>query len=115
MNIVVVQGTLSSEPTERTLASGVTVTNWDVSVQTNGPKQSVPVTWNDVPKSVQAYDKGDTVIVFGAVNRRYFTVGGSTASRTEVIGEAVAKPTQRVRAGRIFERARLGLSQHVAP
>lgn len=115
MNIVVVQGMLSSEPTERTLASGVTVLNWDVSVKTDGAKQSVPVVWNDAPKSVQAYDKGDHVVVLGSVNRRYFNVGGTTASRTEVIGEAVAKPTQRVRAGRLFERARLGLSEQTAP
>ena len=105
MNIVVVQGVLSSEPVERTLPSGTTVMDWNVSVETGAAKQSVPVQWTEPSKAVQRFDKGDAVVVLGTVQRRFFQARGSLASRTEVVGEAVSKPTQRVATRKILERA----------
>jgi len=109
MNIVVVQGTLSSEPVERTLRSGLTVMDWNVSVDTDGAKQSVPVQWVEPSKVVQAFDEGDSVVVYGSIRRRFFRARGTLASRTEVVGEAVAKPTQRVATRRLLERAKVDL------
>jgi len=110
MNIVVVQGTLSSEPVERTLPGGTTVMDWNVSVETDGAKQSVPVQWIEPSRAVQAFDEGDSVVVYGAIRRRFFRSRGVLASRTEVVGEVVAKPTQRVATRRLLERARVGLA-----
>lgn len=115
MNVVVVQGVLSSEPVERTLPGGVTVMDWSVTVQTNGPKQSVPVQWTEPSKAVQRFDEGDAVVVLGTIRRRFFRTRGSLASRTEVVGEAVSKPTQRVATRKILERAKEALGVGVSP
>ena len=73
MNIVVVQGVLSKEPIERTLPSGSTVMDWSVSVAVDGAKQTVPVQWTDPAKSVRRHDKGDSVVVLGAVRSGSFS------------------------------------------
>ena len=96
MNIVVLRGTLSSEPIERTLPSGTTVMDWSVTTDVDGRKVSVPVQWTDPNRAVQKFDEGDPVIVFGTVQRRFFRSNGMLTSRTEVVGEQVTKPTQRV-------------------
>lgn len=111
MNVVVVQGVLKTEPVERTLPAGNTVMDWNVSVETDGAKQSVPVQWNEPSKAVQRLGEGDAVVLLGTVRQRFFRAGGSTVSRTEVVGEAVAKPTQRVAVGKILDRARVLLGQ----
>lgn len=110
MNVVVVQGVLSKEPIERTLPSGATVMDWSVSVDVDGAKQTVPVQWMDPTKKVRGHDKGDTVVVLGAVRQRFFHAGGSRVSRTEVVGESVAKPTQRVAIRKILDQARFALT-----
>lgn len=110
MNVVVVQGVLSKEPIERTLPSGSTVMDWSVSVEIAGTKQSVPVQWTDPTKKVRGHDKGDAVVVLGSVRQRFFFAGGNRVSRTEVVGEAVAKPTQRAGARKILERATAALT-----
>lgn len=110
MNIVVLQGMLSSEPTERTLPSGQNIMNWNVSTETENGRLSVPVQWNEPNKRVCDFVEGDHVVVLGQVRRRFFTAGGATAARTEVLGSEVAKPTQRATVGRILDRARDELS-----
>jgi len=103
MNVVVLQGTLSSEPHERTLPSGVNVLNWDVNcAEVPG---SVPVQWDDPPNAALAFDEGDEVVVVGAVRRRFFRAGGVTASRTEVLASRVAKPSQKVAVRRLVDSA----------
>lgn len=106
MNVVVLQGTLSSEPIERTLPSGLNVMNWDVVTIIEGRKQSVPVQWNDPPKKALAIVEGDAVVVFGTVRRRFYQAGGATLSRTEVVAQEVAKPTQRVGVAKLLAQAR---------
>lgn len=106
MNIVVLQGTLSSEPVERTLPSGLNIMNWEVTTLVDGKKQSVPVQWDDPPKKALAIGEGDEVVVSGRVRRRFFQAGGVTSSRTEVVAEQVAKPTQRVGVAKLLSEAR---------
>lgn len=96
MNIVVLQGTLSSEPVERTLPSGLTISDWTVSTQVDGAKLKVPVQWTEPNKAVQRFAKGDEVIITGSVRQRFYQAGGILMSRTEVVGEHVTKPTQKV-------------------
>ena len=109
MNIVVVQGTLSSEPVERTLASG-NVMNWEVTTVVDGKKRSVPVLWEEPTKRVQAFDEGDEVVVLGTIRRRFFQADGITASRTEVLADGVAKPTQKVGVAKLLDIARTQLA-----
>lgn len=110
MNVVVLRGTLTGEPIERTLASGVTVTNWDVESEQSGVVHKVPVQWEDADRRVQAFDQGDAVVVLGVVRRRFFQTGGATAARTEVVGQTAAKPTQKVAVAKLFDQARSLLS-----
>ncbi len=111
MNIVVLRGTVLDEPTERTLASGVTVTNWEVRALESGAAHTVPVQWEDADRKVQAVGAGDEVVVLGTVRRRFFRTGGATAARTEVLGAQMAKPTQRVALGKIFDHAKSAFTE----
>lgn len=106
MNIVVLKGTLSSEPVERTLPSGTTVMDWNLRIQSDGPTQNVPVQWNEPSRKVQAFDKGDEVFVLGAVQRRFFQAGASLASRTDVLGAFVATRRQKVALNKLANVAR---------
>ncbi len=106
MNVVVLRGTLSSEPMEVTLPSGTNIMNWNVTTETSDGKRSVPVQWVGPTKRVRDFAKGDDVVVLGAIRRRFFRSGGSTAARTEVLASSVAKPTQAVAVSRLLARAR---------
>ena len=90
MNIVVIEGRLSSEPRERELPSGSTLHAYEVSTRSDGVTRSVPVVWVDASRPPKVTD-GDEVVVVGAVRRRFFRAGGTVASRTEVEAEVVAR------------------------
>jgi len=105
MNVVVLQGTLSSEPVERTLPSGANVMDWQVTTEVEGVKLSVPVTWDDPPRRALQIDTGDSVVVLGTVRRRFFTAGGVTQSRTEVVARRMATPRQRATLAKLLVEA----------
>ena len=105
MNIVVLQGTLSKEPLERTLPSGANVMSWDVATETEAGRRTVPVQWDEPSKRVCAYSEGDEVIVLGEIRRRFYRAGGSTSASTEVLGAEVAKPSQKATVARMLDRA----------
>lgn len=105
MNIVVLRGTLSSEPRERTLPSGTNVMNWEVTTRSDAETRSVPVQWDDPPKAALAFNEGDDVVILGSIRRRFFRAGGATASRTEVVAELAVKPTRKAAVERLVERA----------
>ena len=88
MNIVVLQGTLSSNPSVRTLASGSVVVGLDLTMVVGYAKVSVPVVWFD-PPSEATWGAGDALVVVGSVRRRFFRSGGVTQSRTEVVADHV--------------------------
>ncbi len=110
MNVVVIRGTLSSEPIERTFAGGRNVMDWQVTTVLDGVKLSVPVQWHDPPKHALKYGEGDEVVVLGSVRRRFFQVGGATATRTEVVANQAARPTARVTVSRMLDQARTQLA-----
>lgn len=91
VNVAVLGGTITSEPRERTLASGRRVVNLDVTTLVDDVRVSVPVVVHDRDVTVT---EGAQVVVIGHVARRYFRAGGVTQSRTEVVADRV------VRAGR---------------
>lgn len=105
MNVVVLHGAVSSVVDRRTLASGVTVWSFDVTTKdADDRSHSVPVSWSDPPDGTDV-PVGSDVVVLGAVRRRFFRVGGSTQSRTEVQAEVVVVGGDRRRRTRLMLEA----------
>jgi single-strand DNA-binding protein len=103
MNIVVLRGTLSSDPVQRELASGTSLVQYEVTTRCgDGPAASVPVAWFDPPDSSVALGAGTEVVVAGQVRRRFFRTGGATASRTEVVAQVVLPATQKRKVERLL-------------
>jgi single-strand DNA-binding protein len=95
MNIAVMTGTLSSDPSCRVLPSGARVVSLELSTDgPDGARWSVPVAWVDAPDLVP-FTAGDEVVVVGSVRRRFFRVAGVTQSRTEVVAELIVASTDR--------------------
>ncbi|MDO8389197.1 MAG: hypothetical protein Q7V57_01825 [Actinomycetota bacterium] len=88
MNVVVLQGVLSSAPVCRQLASGAVVVSLELTTPTESGQASVPIAWFDPPTEV-TWAPGDELVVVGTVRRRFFRSGGITQSRTEVVATAV--------------------------
>jgi single-strand DNA-binding protein len=97
MNIVLLQGKLSSEPEERMLQSGVRLVTYEVTTRDDEQRaKTVPVAWFDPGRRAPAVGTGDEVTVVGAVARRFFRTGAATASRTEVVATIVLPTRRRV-------------------
>ena len=79
--------------------------NWQVTTVTENGKRSVPVQWDDPPGPVLNFSEGDPVVILGTVRTRFFRAGGVTASRTEVVADRAAKPTQRAAVTRLLAQA----------
>jgi single-strand DNA-binding protein len=106
MNIVLLEGTLSSPAVVRELPSGTRLCTLEVTTRDDtGSAWSVPVSWFD-PNRLPTWEAGTPVVVLGAVRRRFYRAGAATQSRTEVVAEAVAPASDRRRAERLRERAR---------
>jgi single-strand DNA-binding protein len=98
MNVVILRGSLSSAPSSRTLPSGDNLVTFEVTTRPpDGPAETVPVAWPDAPKRAAQLPPGAEVVVTGRVRRRFFKAGGVTASRTEVLADAVLSVRQVVR------------------
>ena len=91
-NVVLLRGTVTSNPVVRELPSGVTVTQVEMTTQVAGRAISVPVAVHDRRVTVGC---GDSVVVTGHVSRRFFRAGGATQSRTEVIASDVIRVSRR--------------------
>ncbi len=91
MNISVLAGSLSSAPEVRTLKSGDQVVQLQVATRSAEVVRSVPVSMIDAPAWLQGLDAGAEVVVLGSVQRRFFSAGGSTGSRTEVVAQETRK------------------------
>jgi single-strand DNA-binding protein len=110
MNVVILRGHLSSAPSSRTLPSGDTLVTFEVTTRPpEGPAETVPVAWPDAPRRAATLPPGAEVVVTGRVRRRFFKAGTATASRTEVLADAVlpVRNALRVQAAvrRTMERA----------
>lgn len=86
MNLVVLSGHLSSEPTIRELKSGSVLMTFELTTRVDDASVSVPLVWFDPPKRVSVA-AGDVVSAVGTVRRRFYSAGGVTQSRTEVVVE----------------------------
>jgi single-strand DNA-binding protein len=94
MNIVVMQGTLSSDPVARTLASGSVLVSLELTTVAEEGNVSVPVAWFDPPGEV-TWAAGDALLVTGIVRRRFFRAGGVTQTRTEVVASEIVPVARR--------------------
>jgi single-strand DNA-binding protein len=104
MNVVFLQGRLSSDPVMRELSSGSRLLSLEVSTPTDSGTATVPVAWFD-PPTVPDWGAGVDVVVRGVIKRRFYRSGGGTQSRTEVVAAEVCEVTKRRQAQRLLERA----------
>ncbi len=95
MNVVILRGTLSSDPVSRELASGSVLVSLELTTTVDEAAISVPVAWFDPVKEV-TFAAGDALVVTGTVRRRFFRSAGRTQSRTEVVATEVV-PAGRAR------------------
>ena len=100
VNVVVLAGTVAAEPVERRMPSGDEVTELRLSVPEAG-KRLLPLPVAVWHKEVgqarpEAIAKGDDVLVYGQLVRRFYRSGAGARSLTEV----VASGHQEARAGR---------------
>jgi len=93
-NLVVLRGTLVSDPRTRELPSGSVLVQFDVTTRDDSGTQSVPVAWFEPPAAGVPASAGDDLVVIGSVRRRFFRAGGATQSRTEVVAEQVIAATR---------------------
>lgn len=89
-SLAVVVGSLSHDVRSKQLPSGTAVASLDLTTDA-APRDTVPVTMIDPPRSVTGLRSGDHVVVVGRVRRRFFRAGGTTQSRTEVVAERIAR------------------------
>jgi len=84
-NLVLLIGTLSSDPRAGTLRSGDEMIRYEITCRTDDGTDSVPVVRFDPTAPERRLAAGARVVVAGRVRRRFFAAGGATASRTEVV------------------------------
>ena len=113
-NLAVIRGAVAHDPMERQLPSGGVVVQFDVAtrVESDGKRVSVsvPIAWHDPnPAQLGVLVAGGDVVVIGTVRRRFFRVGGTTQSRTEVVADVVIPARRRKRVDTALRRAAEGL------
>ena len=90
MNVVVLQGTLSSDPVSRVLASGSVLVSLELTTVVDGCSVSVPVAWFDPPLET-AWAAGQSLLVTGTVRRRFFRTGVVPTGRRRAVRAALAR------------------------
>ena len=95
VNVVVLAGTVAAEPVERQLPSGDEVTEFRLSVPEEGKRLlPLPVTvWHKAvgKRTLKGIGKGDDVLVYGTLARRFYRSGAGARSLTEVIASGIKK------------------------
>lgn len=102
MNIAVLCGSLSSEPTTRTLPSGTTLLGFSITTP-GSPAISVPVAWFDAPDV--NWKVGTQLLVRGSIVRRFYRGAAGMQSRTEVVATEVVATTRRKQAAKSVDKA----------
>jgi single-stranded DNA-binding protein len=107
MNVVVAVGRLTRPAELRVLPSGDQLVTLELTVPREEERaDSVPVSWFRAPARAAALDVDEEVLVVGRVRRRFYTSGGATQSRTEVVADAVVPTRQKKRMAAAVVRAR---------
>lgn len=93
VNVVVLAGTLATDPVERRMPSGEEVTELRLSVPESG-KRLLPlpvVAWHaEIGKQrLRGLRQGDEVLVYGRLHRRFYRSGAGVRSLTEVVASGL--------------------------
>jgi single-stranded DNA-binding protein len=96
VNVVVLAGTITEVPIERQSAAGEELTDFKLSVREPGARLlPLPVVaWHKTvgKRTVKQVGKGDTVLVYGRLQRRYIPNGsGGGRAFMEVMAEGLKK------------------------
>ena len=95
VNVVVLAGTVAAEPVERQLPSGDEITELRLSVPEAGKRLlPLPVAiWHRTVESnvLEGIGKGDDVLVYGQLTRRFYRSGAGARSLTEVVASGIKK------------------------
>ena len=115
LNYVVLHGTLTRPAQSQVLASEAVLLRVDLRTRTDeGPADTVPVVWFDPPAWALGLEAAAEVVVVGRVRRRFFSAGGTTQSRTEVVADRVVRAGTRRRASRALVEAAVSLEAAAA-
>jgi len=101
LNLAVVMGNLAKPTQVRALPSGLLFAYFDIQVRrADQSLETVPVALFDAPGQVSEWATGEGLLAVGRVRRRFFRIGGTTQSRTELVAERVLPlaPEEGVRA-----------------
>ena len=95
VNVVVLAGTVAAEPVERRMPSGDEVTELRLSVPEAG-KRLLPLpiaVWHTSvgKRALKGIAKGDDVLVYGTLARRFYRSGAGARSLTEVVATGIKK------------------------
>ncbi len=95
VNVVVLAGTVAAEPVERQLPSGDELTELRLSVPEAG-KRLLPIpvaVWHKAvgKRALRGIAKGDDVLVYGQLARRFYRNGAGARSLTEVVATGIKK------------------------
>jgi single-strand DNA-binding protein len=104
LNLVVLQGALSSPPRTLELPSGAVLVRLEVTTRSSGAAaESAPVACFDPPASVASLRAGDEVLVVGRVRRRWYGGAGGSSSSTEVVATTVLRAGRRAAVRRALQ------------
>jgi single-strand DNA-binding protein len=95
VNVVVLAGTVAADPVARRMPSGDEVTELRLSVPEAG-KRLLPLpvaAWHKTvgERVVREIGKGDDVLVYGQLARRFYRSGAGARSLTEVVATGIKK------------------------
>ncbi len=95
VNVVVLAGTVAADPVQRQLPSGDEITELRLSVPELG-KRLLPLpvaAWHTTVgrQAVDGIAKGDDVLVYGQLVRRFYRSGAGARSLTEVVATGIKK------------------------
>lgn len=91
-NLVVLKGTLATDPESRVYSSGVSMSRLLVTVRTEEPRPRtdvIPVTVWEPARSVREAVRGDQVDIVGQVHRRFWSDSEGRHSRVELVAVTV--------------------------
>src|SRR4029453_11163765 len=95
VNVVVLAGTVAADPVDRTMPSGDEVTELRLSVPETGKRLlPLPVAGGHKTggkRAVKGITKGDDVLVYGQLARRFYRSGAGARSLTEVVATGIKK------------------------
>jgi single-strand DNA-binding protein len=95
VNVVVLAGTVAADPVERQMPSGDQVTELRLSVPEAGKRLlPLPVAiWHKTVgrRALKDIGKGDDVLVYGQLARRFYRSGAGARSLTEVVATGIKK------------------------